>query len=614
MMNNPAVNRSVQIKINGTALSDEILDHLHEVVVENSMFLPDMFELKLDDNDVSLTDGTTFALGAPVEIKFDKLGGMIPMTELAFKGEITSLEPIFDIAGSRVQLVVRGYDKSHRLYRGAKTLTFVDKTDSDIVKAIAGTVGLSTSEVETTTEVFKHVYQHALTDMEFLRQRAERIGFEVFVTEEKLYFRKPDPSGPPVTLTWGEDLQSFTPRVSVANQVEEVTVGGWDEKQKQRIEGSATTSKTNPTIGLGGWGGAKASSALASAKSISVSRWVQSVADAKSIAKGILDEINSAFVEAEGIALGNPEIKVGGLVDIKKVGTKFAGKYKVTSVQHIYIAGDYKTAFSVSGPKPNMLTSAMQNGETHQRIYGVVPAIVTGNKVDDKYIDAGAVKVKYPWLDDKLESFWARLMIPGGSKERGIYFMPEVNDEVLVAFENGDFNRPYVIGGLFNGKDTPIAKVDGKIVKDGKVRERVIKTRTGHTIRFVDDDSSDDYIEVITAKQDIQIKMDTKNKTLSLINTESDGKIEIKVESGKLLLQAKEIEVKSTMDTKMSAKNLQIETQMDFKVKATGSAKIEATANLDLKATAQATLEGTGPTTVKSAAILTVQGSLVKIN
>ena len=92
------------------------------------------------------------------------------------------------------------------------------------------------------------------------------------------------------------------------------------------------------------------------------------------------------------------------------------------------------------------------------------------------------VKVKYPWLDNEHESNWARVASPGAGATRGLLMTPEVNDEVLVAFEHGDMNRPYVVGGLWNGKDKP----QRVAAKNGKVEFRSLKTRVGHEIMLQD--------------------------------------------------------------------------------------------------------------------------------
>src|SRR2546426_9457473 len=83
-----------------------------------------------------------------------------------------------------------------------------------------------------------------------------------------------------------------------------------------------------------------------------------------------------------------------------------------------------------------------------KKLYGVVAGIVTNNEDPD---GLGRVKIRFPWLSEDNESWWARIAAPMAGKERGAYFLPEVDDEVLVAFEHGDVNFPYVLGALWNG-------------------------------------------------------------------------------------------------------------------------------------------------------------------
>ena len=112
------------------------------------------------------------------------------------------------------------------------------------------------------------------------------------------------------------------------------------------------------------------------------------------------------------------------------------------------------------------------------RLYGVVFGIVTNNKDPE---GLGRVKVKLPWMADELESNWARVVTPMAGAQRGIYFLPEVDDEVLVAFEHGSAEHPYVLGALWNGKDKP-----PESNSDGKNNTRTIRSRSGHVIRLTD--------------------------------------------------------------------------------------------------------------------------------
>jgi uncharacterized protein involved in type VI secretion and phage assembly len=196
---------------------------------------------------------------------------------------------------------------------------------------------------------------------------------------------------------------------------------------------------------------------------------------------------------------------------------------------------------------------AMQAG----RLAGVVIGIVTNNQDPD---GLGRVKVKFPWLSDADESTWARVAVPMAGKERGIYFLPEVEDEVLVAFEHGDLRFPYVIGSLWNGKDAPPAKND-----DGKNNVRLIKSRSGHIIRLNDEDGKEK-IEIIDKSGKNSLTFDTASNTLTI---KADKDIILSAANGTIKLDAQKVELKSSAD-----------------------AKIEAGAGMDVKASGQMTIKG----------------------
>jgi uncharacterized protein involved in type VI secretion and phage assembly len=169
-----------------------------------------------------------------------------------------------------------------------------------------------------------------------------------------------------------------------------------------------------------------------------------------------------------------------------------------------------------------------------QRITGVVIGVVTNNKDEEKL---GRVKVRYPWLGKEDESNWARVAAPMAGKERGIYFLPEVEDEVLVAFEHGDMRFPVVIGSLWNGKDAP-----PETNENGDNNVRVIKSRSGHIIRL-NDEKDKEKIEIIDKSEKNSIVFDTANNTIT-ITTEKD--ITLSASKGKITLDAKELEIKSS--------------------------------------------------------------------
>src|SRR5215471_12325471 len=141
------------------------------------------------------------------------------------------------------------------------------------------------------------------------------------------------------------------------------------------------------------------------------------------------------------------------------------------------------------------------------RMYGVVMGIVTNNQDPDKM---GRVRVKFPWLSDDHESWWARIATPMAGPGRGIYFLPEVDDEVLIGFEHGDVRSPYVIGGLWNGKDAPPATND-----DGKNNIRMIHSRSGHLVRL-DDSDGDEKIEIIDKTGNNSITITSSDNSITI--------------------------------------------------------------------------------------------------
>ena len=197
------------------------------------------------------------------------------------------------------------------------------------------------------------------------------------------------------------------------------------------------------------------------------------------------------------------------------------------------------------------------------RIDGVVVAVVTNNEDEE---GLGRVKVRFPWLSDADESQWARVASFMAGANRGACFLPEVDDEVLVAFEQGDVRFPYVIGALWNGKDAPPVKND-----DGKNNVRVIKSRSGHVVRF-DDAESAERIEIIDKTTNNKIVIDSAQNTVSI---SSDQDITLSAAKGTITLTAKTLALKSSADTT-------IEAGAGADLKATGTLNVKgATVNIN---------------------------------
>ncbi|MGM9489717.1 phage baseplate assembly protein V [Ideonella sp. YS5] len=193
---------------------------------------------------------------------------------------------------------------------------------------------------------------------------------------------------------------------------------------------------------------------------------------------------------------------------------------------------------------PFDLLHQMMGGPTDgHRYFGVVCGVVTNNQDPD---GLHRVKVRYPWLNLEDESHWARVATPMAGNARGVYFLPEVDDEVLVAFEHGSLEHPYVIGALWNGQDKP-----PEDNQDGCNDNRSIHSRSGHVIRL-SDKSGDERVEIIDKTGNNRVVIHSQDNS---IQVEATGDISVKSTSGRVKIEGVGIDIKSSADVQIEAQS-----------------------------------------------------------
>lgn len=316
----------LKLKIKGREVKH---NDIFEIVTEHDSDIADMCSLSLSNVDGD-NSATQVAQGDPVEVSAS--GATI------FKGEVTGIEPMFDLDyPSRV--VIRALSKMHRLARGRKTRTFVKKTDTEIVEDVAKEAGLTVSCEQPTTIRHDHIYQHNQTNLEFIRQRAARIDYEILVEGDKLVFRprgKSNDSGIKLSLRKADggtpSLIRFKPRMSTANQVSKVTVRGWDPAKKKEIVGTAEASAQ-----YGPRSGPDATGLGMQLETAEVERPIYKQEEADAIAKSILRERMMNFITGEAMCYGLPKVKVGDKIKLDVPDKRFSGTYYVAGLRHRYI-------------------------------------------------------------------------------------------------------------------------------------------------------------------------------------------------------------------------------------------------------------------------------------
>ncbi len=345
------------ILINGSEISIETKAHIAEVNIDMDHDMPNMFTIELFSSDTQddwsrsisevselpwIDDQELFSIGNEVEIQI----GYINDLETVIKAEITGLEPKFT-SDSLPSLIVRGYDRGHRLLRGRKTRTFKQNKDSDIAFQIANEQGL-TPEVEDSGVVHEYVVQANQTDMDFLRERAGRINYEFMIEDRTLFFNSvKNAESEVLTLTFNNDLLEFSPRMSAARQVSEVIFGGWDPKGKSEVFGTGKKGDELTKMGGDSTGAEIAEGSFEEVSANIGDRPFSNQAEADQMAKARFNDLILSFIRGEGVCRGRTDLRAGKVVQIEGVGTRFSGKYYLVSTIHSYSSRyGYYTKFS----------------------------------------------------------------------------------------------------------------------------------------------------------------------------------------------------------------------------------------------------------------------------
>ena len=239
--------------IDGQEAPNTLMEDILQIIVEESLHLPGMFTLVIRNDyfpaypeEQPWRHQALLQIGKTVKIVFESSTTDSQEFQQQIKGqvieaEITAIEAHFS-EKSQAPVIVRGYDTCHRLHRGQYNRSFQNMTDTDVVKKIATEVGIPLGQVENSGAPHEYLFQKNQTNMQFLRGRAARIGFELFNQDGQLHFRKPK-ANQELSLKWLKDVNSFSVRVTSAEQIKAVEVRAWDYEKKAAIVSTAQTAQ-----------------------------------------------------------------------------------------------------------------------------------------------------------------------------------------------------------------------------------------------------------------------------------------------------------------------------------------------------------------------------------
>lgn len=561
-----------KITIDGALLSDQVTNDLLEMRIVRGTRATGRATLTFADRTFSLAR-SELKIGAEI-----KIASLEPAATV-FIGTITAVSMDLDEGGARATLTA--HDHSYAMARKRAVETYTTQSPKDIVDALVKGTKL-TAELPSGkgTRPVDWAWR-ADSALGKLDELCERAGWEWVVSGTTL--RILDVSGltvpePTCTLDFDVDLVRFSAEESRGVKPQ-VTVRGWDTAAKAAV--TATSSTPSETKGFT----AASSRSPDEAPAVVTRGGVTSQEEAKELAAALA--VSGAAVTARGRAVFAPKVEPGSAVTIKGTGPG-DGHYYVREVEHVFDGGPLRTSF-VAGFRPPTLVS---DPWASQRLAGSALAggVHTGlvSNVEDP-LKLGRVRVSLASVADKLDLDWARVVALGGGPGRGIQWLPEVGDEVLVTFEDGDPRRPVVIGGLHSKSVPPPYTEAGKTAL-----KRMMTSRGGHALEFGDgDDEAGKYIDLMLKDGKVRlhlgadrIDLETSDKPLRIASGGAeivlDGKGGITIKGQKVTIEGtQEVAVKGAGIKAKANQGIEME-GMTATVKAQGSLKLQSSGMAEL--------------------------------
>ncbi|MFA9371104.1 MAG: type VI secretion system Vgr family protein [Labilibaculum antarcticum] len=515
----------------------------------------------------AIIDKTQSFIGQKLEILItDNVeGSTIP--EGTFIGIITEAETVkseFSSVGDHIR--IKGYSPTILLDDGPHCIGYEEKDLAEIVRLVTAAYQIETPPTinPITRDVFPYIVQYNQSAFGFLSQLASRFGEWFYYDGQKIIFGSE--STEPLPLKYGIDLMDFNLKMLTHPKTFNYVTRDYYTDEKLESSIAAGTELTGYHAFM-----AEKSEAMFGQETIVDFHRHTADGDLNQALENSVVKQGEANVSRMVILTGstmNPGLKVGGLISIAQRtanGETAYGTYLVTKLSHTcQMSGDYKNHFEaipenvVYPPYTNVALFPQCQTQT---------AMVVAN-ADPQSM--GRIRVQFSW-QLTAPSPWIRMTQPHGGADKGFHFIPEIGEEVMVGFEAGNAEKPFVIGTLYHGAAKPESFAsDTNDVK-------VIRTRSGHTIELND--------------------------------LEGEEKINIYDNEGSIITfdtQAKSLTISSVETIDISAKNINISAEENIQIAAQQNIGIAAQADASMQAEGNLALQSTGDTTVNSSAALTL--------
>jgi Rhs element Vgr protein len=582
------------IKVDGKAIPEQF--QVHSIVVEQMINRITFATIKVIDGDASKEDFSAseskyFVPGnnVTVEVGYDSknkpiFNGIITKMSLKVEGDL----------GSTLEFVCK--DLAVKMTVGRKNNNYQKMTDSNIMSKIIGNYAGLSAEVASTSPELAEMVQYYSSDWDFILARAEVNGLLVSCLNGKVRVFDPNKDVKPILkVTYGENLFSFDAELNSVTQLSKTTASAWDPKTQKVINGSDSHAKAGP----GNISSSKLSKVVALANYQMQTTAAEGKDELDNWSKAQIKKSELGKIIGEVQFQGTELVSIGQYITLNGVGDRFNGDHFVSKISHKIVDGNWlvdahiglEIHWFIQEPDVVAPTAAgLLPG-----VQGLHSAIV--KKIYDDPDSGYRILITLPLLDPQQVGIWARLGNFYSSGGFGSFFLPEVDDEVIVGFLNDDPRYPIILGSMYSHARKPFCELQPN--QDNSHKAIVTKSET----RLVFNDK--DIQITITTPAGNKILLDDKDKQISITDQNSNS----------IVMSNAGIDMKSPKNITISAdQKVSISGKMGVDVNASSGDINNSAMNISDSADMAFTAKGGLSGTVDGGTSLTVKAAMVMIN
>ncbi|GAA3625748.1 type VI secretion system tip protein VgrG [Flavivirga jejuensis] len=529
------------------------------------------------EGDDSFKSATKIKIGSAIEIK----AGYETNTELIFKGVISEKNTDQD-KKEIPTMILECLDKVAALTEGIKTKVFYKKSDSEIVTSIVSDYGLEKTISISQGAKFEQLVKYKTSDWDFIKKRAQINACILVADDGKLTVASPQVSAAGIrTLKYGDTVKEQSLTVSDANQPTKVTAVCWDPSQQKLIKAVATEPTVNKQ---GNSDGKKLAKNKGTEHTLQTSNFLEQEV-LKAWANAYLAILRMIKISGRINTQGDPKLKPDTTITLEGFGDNYNGNGYIGAVKHTILPGDWETEIELGLPKDSTGTDENSGDARATTFTGLQIGVV--KKIHEDPENTYRILVTVPSFPEIAEGIWARFATPYATKEKGFFFYPEIGDELVLGFIEGNSSHPIILGSLFSKKYT------APYTPDDKNSIKALVTKNDLKIEFNDEDK----IITIATPAGNQIVISDKDKEIGITD---ENKNTITLSKNGVVIESKgNIELKATKDIILKGKAIKMEANanieakgLDIKMKANKAIALEGNATAELKASGKTSVKG----------------------